>query len=219
VETFGRETFPFLWKGAKVFAWRIARQRLFLYYRQEGGEVQLAFTKEEKTKMIEQYENWLNRSQAVFLLQYSKMSMKEVDGARAKAREVGAELHVVKNTLFSIVLDQLGMEGKEYLDDSTLVGFAFNDAPSLAKVVTDVVKNESFKVKGGMLGKRAITAGDVKALADMPPLPVLRAQILGVLNAPASKLVRTINEPARSLAAVVKAYAEKDSAAAPSEAE
>jgi large subunit ribosomal protein L10 len=191
----------------------------FLFFRQEGGEVQLAFTKEEKTKMIEQYENWINSSQAVFLLQYSKMSMKEVDGARAKAREAGGELHVVKNTLFSIVLDQLGMEGKEYLDESTLVGFAFSDAPALAKVVTDVVKNDSFKVKGGMMGKRAISAGDVKALADMPPLPVMRAQILGVLNAPASKLVRTVAEPARGLAAVVKAFSEKDAAAAPAEAD
>ena len=51
----------------------------FLYYRQEGGELQLAFTKEEKTKIMEQYEAWLTRSQAVYLLQYSKMSMKEVD--------------------------------------------------------------------------------------------------------------------------------------------
>jgi large subunit ribosomal protein L10 len=191
----------------------------FLFYRHEGGEVQLAFTKEEKTKIIEQYENWINRSQAVFLLQYSKMSMKEVDGARAKAREVGGELHVVKNTLFSIVLDQLGMDGKEYLEESTLVGFAFKDAPALAKVVSDVVKSDSFTVKGGMLGKRAISAVDVKALADMPPLPVIRAQLLGVFNAPASKLVRTVNEPARSLAAVVKAYAEKDAEAAPAEAQ
>jgi large subunit ribosomal protein L10 len=179
----------------------------------------LAFTKEEKTKMIEQYENWLNRSQAVFLLQYSKMSMKEVDGARAKAREVGAELHVVKNTLFSIVLEKNGMDSENFLDESTLVGFAFNDAPALAKVISDVVKSDSFTVKGGMLGKRTISASDIKALADMPPLPVLRAQLLGVLNAPASKLVRTVNEPARGLAAVVKAYYEKDAEAAPAEAQ
>lgn len=179
----------------------------------------MAFTKKEKTQMIEQYENWVNRSQAVFMLQYSKMSMKEIDGARAKAREAGGELHVVKNTLFSIVLDRLGVDGKQYLDETTLIGFAFSDAPALAKVVSDVVKSDSFKVKGGLLGNRTISANDVKALADMPPLPVLRAQILGVLNAPASKLVRTINEPARGLAAVIKAYSEKDSAAAPAEAE
>jgi large subunit ribosomal protein L10 len=186
----------------------------FLYCRQEGGEFPLAFTKEEKTKMLEQYENWLARSQAVFLLQYSHMTMKEVDGVRAKAREVGGEMHVVKNTLFALALDELGMDGKDYLEQTSLVGFAFNDAPAMAKVVSDVSKSDFFKIKGGMLGKRAITAGDVKALADMPPLPVIRAQLLGVLSAPASKLVRTVAEPARGLAAVVKAYSEKNAAPA-----
>ena len=174
----------------------------------------MAFTKEEKTKILEQYEAWLTRSQAVYMLQYSKMSMKEVDSVRAKAREVGAELHVVKNTLFGLALDKLGVEAKDYLDQTSLVGFAFNDAPALAKVVNDAVKTDFFKVKGGLLGKRKISPSDVKALADMPPLPVIRAQLLGVLSAPASKLVRTINEPARGLAAVVKAYSEKDAAPA-----
>jgi large subunit ribosomal protein L10 len=184
----------------------------FLSLRLEGGEVQMAFTKEEKTKMLEQYEGWLVKSQAVFLVQYSKMSMKEVDTVRAKAREIGAEMHVVKNTLFNLALEQLGWEGKNYLDDTTLVGFAFNDAPALAKVVSDAAKSDVFNVKGGLLAKRAITADGVKALADMPPLPVVRAQLLGVLNAPASKLVRTINEPARGLAAVIKANSEKEAA-------
>jgi len=186
----------------------------FLSLRLEGGEVPLAFTKEEKTKIIEQYENWLAKSQAVFLVQYGKMSMKEVDTVRAKAREVGAEMHVVKNTLFTIVLDQLGWDGKDFLDQTTLVGFAFNDAPALAKVVNDAAKSDVFKVKGGLLARRAISADAVKALADMPPLPVVRAQLLGVLSAPASKLVRTINEPARGLAAVIKAKSEKEAAPA-----
>jgi len=174
----------------------------------------LAFTKDEKTKIMEQYENWLARSQAVFMMQYSKMTMKEVDGVRAKAREAGGEMHVVKNTLFNIVLDKLGIDGESMLEQTTLVGFAFNDAPALAKVVNDATKGDIFKVKGGLLGKRLMTDKDVKALADMPPLPVVRAQLLGVLNAPASKLVRTINEPARGLAAVVKAYTEKSGAPA-----
>lgn len=164
--------------------------------------------------MLEQYEDWLARSQAVFMLEFTKMSMKEVDTVRAKARETGAEMHVVKNTLFRIALDKLGLEAKEPLEKTSLVGFAFNDAPALAKVVSDASKTDIFTIKGGLLGKIKISSEDVKALADMPPLPVLRAQILGVLSAPATKLVRTINEPARGLAAVVKAYSEKDAAPA-----
>lgn len=178
----------------------------------------MAFTKKEKQQLIEQYENWITRSQAVFLLQYGKMTMKEIDDVRIKARELGAEVHVVKNSLFGLALDKLGMEGRNYLEQTTLVGFAFNDAPALAKLVNDVSRSDVFDVKGGMLGKRLMTAGDVKALADMPPLPVMRAQLLGILSAPASKLVRTINEPARGLAAVVKAFSDKNNPAAAGEA-
>lgn len=174
----------------------------------------MAFTKEEKTKMIEQYENWLAKSQAVFMLEYSKMGMKAVDDVRAKARQAGGEMHVVKNTLFSIVLEKNGIDAKKYLEQTTLIGFAFNDAPALAKVVNDAAKTDFFKVKGGLLGKSPLSTADVKALADMPPLPVIRAQLLGVLSAPASKLVRTINEPARGLAAVVKAHSDKEEAPA-----
>jgi large subunit ribosomal protein L10 len=186
--------------------------KTFFILQAEGGEVQLAFTKDEKTQMMQQYEDWLARSQAIFMVEYSKMGMKEVDNVRAKAREAGGEMHVVKNTLFSRVLDQRGIDAKTYLDKTTLIGFAFNDAPALAKVVTDAAKTDFFNVKGGLLGNNAITANDVKALADMPPLPVVRAQLLGVLSAPAAKLVRTVNEPARGLAAVIKAHAEQEEA-------
>jgi large subunit ribosomal protein L10 len=73
---------------------------------------------------------------------------------------------------------------------------------------------EAIKVKGGFMSGQALNPAQVKALADMPPLPVIRAQLLGVLQAPAGKLVRTIAEPARGLAAVVKAFSEKANAAA-----
>lgn len=174
----------------------------------------MAFTKDQKAKMMEQYEEWLARSQAIFMVEYSKMGMKEVDGIRAKAREVGGEMHVVKNTLFGLVLNKHGIDAKDILEKTTLVGFAFNDAPALAKVVNDSAKTDFFNIKGGLLGKTEISASDVKALADMPPLPVIRAQFLGVLSAPAAKLVRTINEPARGLAAVVKAHADQEAPAA-----
>ncbi len=177
----------------------------------------MAFTKDEKTKMMSQYEKWLSQSQAIVLLTYGKMTMKDVNDIRAKARESGSEMHVVKNTLFGIVMDQLGMDGKQMLEQTTLVGFAFNDAPALAKVVNDSTKGDVFKVKGGVMGKRALTADDIKALATMPPLPVVRAQLLGLLNTPASRLVRTIAEPARGLASVVRAHSEQAGEAAPAE--
>jgi large subunit ribosomal protein L10 len=173
----------------------------------------LAFTKEEKATMMAQYQNWVARSQAVFMLEYNKMAQKDIDALRAKAREVGGELHIVKNTLFSIVLDNLGYEHGKLLEKPTLVGFAFGDAPAFAKIVNDTAKSDIFKVKGGVLDKKAINPAQVKALADLPPLPVVRAQLLGVLQAPAAKLVRTLAEPGRSIAGVIKAYSEAPAAA------
>jgi large subunit ribosomal protein L10 len=173
----------------------------------------LAFTKEQKSEMMKQYQEWVSKSQAVFMLEFGKMDQKVVDAVRAKARDAGGEMHVVKNTLFNSVLDGLGMDSGNILEKTTLVGFAFNDPPALAKVVNEATKSDVFKVKGGLLGKHAINPAQIKALAELPPLPVLRAQVLGVLQAPATKLVRTINEPGRSIAGVVKAYSETENAA------
>jgi len=176
----------------------------------------LAFTKERKSEIVAQYAEWVNKSQAVFIMEYSKMNMKAVDAARAKIRDAGGELHIVKNTLFKIVLEKEGVsQPKGLLEGSSLVGFAFNDAPSMAKVIAEITKSsEVFKVKGGYLGKQVLSQPQVKSLADLPPLAVMRARVLGVLLAPAGQLVRTLAEPARSLAGVFKAYSEKDSSPA-----
>ena len=173
----------------------------------------MAFTKQHKGVLLKQYEGWLKQSQAVFILEYNKMSMKEVDTLRAKVRETGGELHVVKNTLMGIALKNSGIETKNLVGTS-LFGFALHDVPAMAKVLGDVTKNsEIFKLRGGYLSGQPITPENVKALADMPPLPVLRARLLGMLNAPASKIARTLAEPARQMAYVMKAYAEKTPAA------
>ena len=98
---------------------------------------------------------------------------------------------------------------------STAVSFAFTDPALTAKALTEATKGKDFvKVKGGFMSGQALNAAQVKSLAEMPPLPVMRAQLLGVLQAPAGKLVRTIAEPARGLAAVIKAFADKAPAAA-----
>ncbi len=174
----------------------------------------MAFSKEEKQKIVAQYEEWLRNSRAVVFLDYKKMSMKTIDSFRAKAREAGGELHVTKNTLLMLALKQADYKGVIQPEGSTLCAFAFEDAPALAKIIQDVVKEtkeEVFKVKSGYLAGQPISASQVKALADLPPLPVMRATLLGTILAPASKLVRTVAEPARQVAAVIKAYSDKES--------
>ena len=176
----------------------------------------MAITKERKQEVLATYEDWFKRSQAVILLEYTGAKMKDMDNIRAKVRESGAEFHVVKNTLARRAFAQQGMSlPEELLLKSTAVSFAFSDPAATAKALAEATKGMAFvKVKGGFMGGQMLNAAQVKALAELPPLPVVRSQLLGVLQAPASKLVRTIAEPARSLAAVFRAYSEKEEAPA-----
>lgn len=171
----------------------------------------MAISKQRKEEVLSNYSDWVKRSQAIILVEYTGATMKSLDGIRAKVRESGGEFHVVKNTLARRAFEANGMEfPKELLVKSSAISFAFTDPASTAKALTDATKgNEFVKVKGGYMAGKVLTAAQVKALSDMPPLPVMRATLLGVLQAPAGKLVRTIAEPARGLAAVVKAFAEK----------
>lgn len=176
----------------------------------------MAITRQKKDQVLAQYQAWLDQSQAVVLVEYTGLTVKQLDGIRAKVRESGGELHIVKNTLFRKVLkDQDIQVPQELFEKSTAMIFAFSDAAATAKALTEATKGlEAVKLKGGLLEKQALSSAQVKALAELPPLPIVRSQLLGVLQAPASKLVRTIAEPARSLASVFRAYADKAEAAA-----
>ena len=176
----------------------------------------MALTRQKKEQVLAQYQEWIDNSQAVVLVEYTGIKMASLDVIRAKLRETGGEFHVVKNTFARKIFEANGMTVPAgYLKKSTAVAFAFTDAAATTKALTDAtVKMEAIKLKGGFLGKQALSAAQVKSLAELPPLPVVRAQLLGTLQAPASKLVRTIAEPARSLASVFRAYSDQAQTAA-----
>ena len=176
----------------------------------------MALSKQKKNEVIDQYKEWLKNSQSVILVEYIGATMKDMENIRAQVRESGGEFHVVKNTLV-----KLALEASEYpipeglLEKSTAATFAFSDPAGTAKALSEAAKGlDAIQVKGGYMGTEFIDQARVKALADLPPLPVVRGQLLGVLQAPASKLVRTVAEPARSLASVFRAYSEQAQAAA-----
>lgn len=171
----------------------------------------MAISKERKEAVLAKYQDWLKRSQAVILVEYTGASMKDMDNIRAKIRDTGGEFHVVKNTLVRRAFADRGLAlSEDVLDKSTAISFAYADPAATAKALADVSKNMQFiKVKGGFMGAQLLSAAQVKSLAELPPLPVVRAQLLGVLQAPAGKLARTLAEPARSLAAVLRARSEQ----------
>jgi large subunit ribosomal protein L10 len=174
----------------------------------------LAFSKKHKQELLAQYETWMRESKAVYMMSFEHMSMKEIDTLRAKAREAGGEAHVIKNTLMEKALQNLGLPIHDNdMVGTTLAGFAFEDVPAMAKTFNEAIKSDSFELKYGYLDGQLISAAQIKSLANLPPLPVMRASLLGTILAPATQLVRTLVEPARSLAAVTKAYSEKGAAA------
>ena len=176
----------------------------------------MAITKERKNELVAQYSEWVSRSKALVFTQYVGLTMKDIDTLRIKVRDNGGEFHIIKNTLAKLAFEQAGYAVPEgQLEGSTAIVFAYTDAPAIAKAVMEFARTSEFlKVKGGFLEKQHLMPEGVKALAELPPLPVVRAQLLGTLLAPASKLVRTLAEPGRMIAAVIKAHAEPEAAPA-----
>ncbi len=176
----------------------------------------MAKSKQQKEDMLAEYMNWVSNSQAIVLVEYTGLKMSNLDTIRNKAREAGGEFHIVKNTLVRLALEKAGYKVPEgYTAQSTAIGFARSDPAGFTKAIMDATKGlEAVKIKGGFMGSATLTMSEVKALASLPPLAVLRAQLLGVLQAPAGRLVRTLAEPGRSLAFVVKAHAEQAAPAA-----
>lgn len=175
----------------------------------------MALSKERKQAILAEYEEWLSKSEAVFVTEYSGLSMPDFDELRKRIREAGGEFHVVKNTLGKRAFKSAGIDvPEEFLLGSTAVGLAFSDAPGVAKAIADFAKDkEAVKIKGGFLGKQSMAAADVTRLATLPPLPVVRAQLLAMLNTPATQLTRLLAEPGRRVAQVLKAYADKPASA------
>jgi large subunit ribosomal protein L10 len=171
----------------------------------------LAKSKAQKETMLAQYVEWVGKSQAVVLVEYSGLKMSNLDAIRTKVREAGGEFHIVKNTLAKLALEKAGFKVPEdYAEKSTAIGFAFSDPAGFAKALTEATKGmEAVKIKGGFMGVSTLKPAEIKALASLPPLPTVRAQLLGVLQAPAAKLVRTLAEPGRRVAYVLKGFSEK----------
>lgn len=184
----------------------------------KGGKKPLAVSKEHKKEIVATYQDWLGNSQAVFLAEYIGLTVKDMDALRDMVREVGGEFHVIKNTLGKLAFEGAGYEvPQNYFLGSTAAGFAFEDAAAMAKAMADFSKSVGFlKIKGGYLEANILNAEEIKALAELPPLPVVQARLLSTFLAPASQLVRTLAEPARQVASVFQAYADTESAPAES---
>jgi large subunit ribosomal protein L10 len=172
----------------------------------------LAISKERKQELLDEYAELIKKSQGMILVEYRGLNMKGMGPLRGRVREAAGELHVVKNTLAQKALTAAGRTAPaDLFSQTTAIGFAFTDVAGVAKALTTYAKeNEFVKVKGALLGGQVLTTKDVQALADLPPLPVVRAQLLGLFAAPATRLAGVVAGGVRQVVNVVKAYSDKE---------
>ena len=171
----------------------------------------------EKSLIVEDLREKFQSSPFLIVDDYTGMTVPHFAELRKRLRASGASLSVVKNSFVKIAAKELGMPdlGKSLAGQNAVVT-GERDICAAAKVLKTFAKEFTKPiVKGGVLDNSALDATQITALADLPPKEVLQAQLLGLLNMPATSFVRVLNEPGASLARVLQAKADAAGASAP----
>ncbi|ALG59629.1 50S ribosomal protein L10 [Citromicrobium bathyomarinum] len=167
----------------------------------------------QKTDAVAQLNNVFNEAGVVVVTRNLGLTVAESTDLRAKMREAGATYQVAKNRLAKIALKDTDYAGiEEYLSGPTALAYS-EDPVAAAKAVVEFAKtNDRIEVVGGSMGSQVLDEAGVRALASMPSLDELRGKLVGLVNAPATKIAQVVNAPANKLARVFGAYAAKDAA-------
>jgi large subunit ribosomal protein L10 len=165
----------------------------------------------EKQLLTKEYVTRLNGSPFFIVVNYKGLKVSHLTELRKRLQKVGAEIHVVKNSIFQIAAKEAGVgELNGSLAGQLAVVTGQKEISAAAKTVKNFgAEFDKLKVQFGYLDNQRLEQAAIMALADLPSLDVLRAKLLGLLNAPATKLVVLINTPASQLAQVIKAKSEK----------
>ena len=165
----------------------------------------------EKKLLTGEYVARLNASPFFIVVGYQGLKVAHLSELRKRLTQAGAEVHVVKNTVFNVAAKEAGIgDLNGSLAGQMAVVTGKKDISAAAKALKNFAAEfDKLKLKFGYLNNQLIEEKSIIALADLPSLDVLRAKLLGLLNAPATKLVTLINTPATMLAQVIKAKAEK----------
>jgi large subunit ribosomal protein L10 len=170
--------------------------------------------KDQKSEIVSRLVGNLERASMAIISEHQGMSAGESDDLRRRLRAINSELQVVKNTLVRLAIKDskfAALETKLGGPVALVVGYA--DPVELAKTIASLRDlREKFKVRGGILDGKALTAEEITALSELPPREVVFAQLLGLLQAPATRLARLLNEPGSALARVIDAIGRKQAA-------
>ena len=165
----------------------------------------------EKQFLTKEYVARLNASPFFLVVDYKGLNVGHFSELRRRLLKAGAELHVIKNSVFRIAVKEAGVgDLASSLAGQIAVVTGQKDISSAAKVIkTFQAEFDRPKLQFGYLGSQRLEKDAMLVLADLPSLEVLRGRLLGLLQAPAAQLVRLLNTPAAQLARVLQARADQ----------
>ena len=167
----------------------------------------------QKTEAVAELNRTFNEVGVVVVTRNLGLTVAQSTELRIKMREAGATYKVSKNKLAKIALKDTDYAGISDLLTGPVVLATSTDPVAAAKVVSDFAKtNDKLEIVGGAMGATVLDVAGVNALATLPSLDELRAKIVGLVQAPATKLAQLANAPAAKLARVFGAYAAKEDA-------
>lgn len=161
----------------------------------------------EKQYLVEEVNEHLNKSDYVYIANYQRITVDEIAELRASLAELGAEFHVVKNSIFGVAAAAKELPDlSEHLVGQNAIIVGGDNPSGVAKVIGEFFKKkEKVEVKAGILNEKALSKEEIAALAKLPGLEALRGQLLGLLSQPATGFVRVINAVPQGLVNVLQA--------------
>jgi large subunit ribosomal protein L10 len=166
----------------------------------------------EKQILTKEYQTRLNASPFFIVVNYQGLKVGPITDLRKRLNKAGSEIHVVKNAIFRLAAKEAGVTDLNgSLAGQLAVVTGQKDISAAAKIVKNFnAEFDKLKIQFGFLNNKRLAAADIVALADLPSIEVLRGKLLGLFQAPATKLAVLLNTPASQLARVLQAKAEKD---------
>lgn len=166
--------------------------------------------KHEKQEFVTSLKSALETAGIVVVTRQTALTVTETSELRVKMRQAGGSFKIAKNTLAKLAVKDLPCAGiTDHLTGPTALSFS-QDPVAAAKIIAEFSKsNEKVEIVCGALGEKFLDANAVKQLASLPSLDVLRGQLVGLLQAPATKIAGVTQAPASQLARVFSAYAAK----------
>jgi large subunit ribosomal protein L10 len=174
-------------------------------------------TRTQKEEQVAELKEMFSRATSVYVADYRGIDVESVNVLRRRVREAGGgdyQYRVTKNAVLRRAAEGLDVAGiVEHFQGPTAVALSYGEPAGLAKVLEEFAKDhKAFEIKGGLVDGVAIGPSEIATLATLPSLDELRARIVGLIQAPASKLARLLNEPAAQMARLVDARAKQGEA-------